>query len=137
MNRKKEENNTSEEYKKKDFQTGVLHYNTMFQTNYKEKDFTFEEIEYMRPCKLFEGYFEPYEEEGWLDALYGSDEWIEQMEMHEKRSFKNVIANYLNGINAPAIIIENMVCDGYGRIIFFHVIGKKVPVAKFKLKKIK
>ncbi len=50
---------------------------------------------------MFKGYFESYEEKGWLNALYSSDEWIEQMELQEQRPFENVIINYFNGQSTP------------------------------------
>ena len=83
---------------------------------------------------MLKDYFESYEEKGWLDALYSSGEWIEQMELQEQRSFENIIINYFNGQSTTIIMIEDILCDGLGRIIFFHAIGKNIKVARFKKK---
>ncbi len=121
------------EPRENDLQDAISHYNSLYSSNYCKSNLIYKDFKYLNSKNLFKGYFEPHKEEGWLDTLYGSDEWIEQMEYHEHRPFKNVINNYLSGEIAPIIIINDVVCDGYGRIIFYHAIGRNVPAIKFIL----
>ena len=71
------------------------------------------------------------QEKGWLSASFEKDEWIRELKKAEVRDLKGIVTKYFNGTLAPAILINDKLCDGFGRCIFYHAIGKDILVAKF------
>lgn len=73
---------------------------------------------------------------GWL-RQYPEHEWESKMkEVYPKRDFKHTLDKKKKGELSPAIMINNTLSDGYGRVHLAHALGEGVPVMYHKRKKL-
>lgn len=118
----------------RDLKKAIGYYNRSAKNKIDEACLKLVGIQLKNPKELLSEAIPEYEllrEQGWL-SRYEEGEWVSEIERIEVRDFKRILNLYFEGNLGPAIQINEKLCDGFGRCIFFYAIGKKIPVAAFK-----
>ena len=117
----------------KDLDDAIKYFNK--NSNYKitRKELSFEGFELKEPIELIDKKYPLNQDKGWLSKSYKKDEWIKTIEDVEVRRFSHIISEFFKGSLTSVIQINEILCDGFGRCIFFHAIGKKVCTSVFSI----
>ncbi|MFX0135271.1 MAG: hypothetical protein ACFFDN_16625 [Candidatus Hodarchaeota archaeon] len=116
-----------------DLDDAIKYYSKTYKQEIDKKDLFLQSIEFESPKELLKDIYVPEVREGELDVSYGREKIIEKLNEIEIRRFKRIINNFFDGKLTPAIQINGKLCDGFGRCILYHALGKKILVAKFFL----
>ena len=110
----------------KDLDDAIRYYTRFQKLPLEKSNLVLHCIEPEDPKELLKDIYPLNQERGWLAASYEKEEWIKGLENVEIRRFKRIINNFLDGNLMPVIQINGKLCDGFGRCIFYHAIGKNI-----------
>jgi len=115
----------------KDLDDAIRYFTRNYKHTIDKSSFFLYSFKFQDPKEMLHNIYPLNQKSGWLVETYKKDQWLHELEVVEVRQFKQIIKRYFEGKLTTVIQINDKLCDGFGRCIFYHAIGENILTAKF------